>query len=347
MFHVLLDTCVWLKLAEDYRQTPLLQVVRGAIDLQRMKLILPRQVVDEFRRARPRVVKTAERSYASHFLEIRRAIDKVGGDKRKRNGALKYLADVQHKLPQLGRPVETTLDEVEALFAKAEIIEASEHVLVAAGRRALHRKAPCHTEKNSMGDAVILETYIEQAANRGAGRRYAFVTDNYTDFSVPNGNRKMPHPDFASHFSKIRSMYFTNLAECLRKVDGSFVSEVEWFAAHEEARGISDLMREHELLFDQVWYNRHKYHEWEIATGKVKVVTKAQYDKLVGKDRRNHNKIIVDQVWELGKAAAKRVEAKRGLDKLGPWTDFEWGMVNGKLSAVRWMLGDEWDMLDT
>jgi len=26
---------------------------------------------------------------------------------------------------------------------------------------------------------------------------------------------------------------------------------------------------------------------------------------------------------------------------------FEWGMINGKLSALRWVMGDEWDMLDT
>ncbi|MNR32650.1 hypothetical protein D3C85_1502550 [compost metagenome] len=29
------------------------------------------------------------------------------------------------------------------------------------------------------------------------------------------------------------------------------------------------------------------------------------------------------------------------------WSHFEWGTINGKLSAIRWMLGDEWDNLDT
>lgn len=33
------------------------------------------------------------------------------------------------------------------------------------------------------------------------------------------------------------------------------------------------------------------------------------------------------------------------MENLGPWSDFEWGMINDKLSAIRWMLGDEWDML--
>lgn len=347
MFAVMIDTCVWLKMAEDHRHTPLLQVVRGATALKKMQLMLPRIVLDEFRRARPRVIKAAERSSASHFQEVRRAIDKVGGDKRKQTSALKFLADVQHKLPQIGRPVETTLDEIEEILSKATIIEASDAVMLKAAGRALHRKAPCHQDKNSIADAIILETYLAESARKVAGMRFAFVTDNYTDFSLPNGNRKLPHPDFASSFSKIRSMYFTNLAECLRKVDLSFVSEVEWFAAHEETRGISDLLREHELLFDQVWYNRHKYHEWEIETGNVKIVTKAQYDTLIAKDRRKHSKIIIDSVWELGKAAARKVEAGRGKENLGPWTDFEWGMVNGKLSAIRWMLGDEWDMLDT
>jgi len=36
-----------------------------------------------------------------------------------------------------------------------------------------------------------------------------------------------------------------------------------------------------------------------------------------------------------------------GPGQLGPYTDFELGMLNGKLSALRWVLGADWDFLDT
>ena len=42
-----------------------------------------------------------------------------------------------------------------------------------------------------------------------------------------------------------------------------------------------------------------------------------------------------------------RTRKRLGKAKCGPNDDFEWGMINGKLSAIRWVLGDDWDMLDT
>ena len=54
-----------------------------------------------------------------------------------------------------------------------------------------------------------------------------------------------------------------------------------------------------------------------------------------------------ESVWDGAKRAAKDTERKLGRGNYGPWDDFEWGMINGKLSALRWALGEEWDMLDT
>jgi len=73
------------------------------------------------------------------------------------------------------------------------------------------------------------------------------------------------------------------------------------------------------------------------------VVTEEEWEK----HPKRHQKTTVDTVWEQALAAAKRTEDEVGLENLGPWDDFEWGMLNGKLSALRWVMGSEWDFLDT
>ena len=56
--------------------------------------------------------------------------------------------------------------------------------------------------------------------------------------------------------------------------------------------------------------------------------------------------------YQVALEAAERVKSRRAGQEprpdLGPIeSDFEWGMWNGKLSALRWVLGEEWDFLDT
>jgi hypothetical protein len=48
-------------------------------------------------------------------------------------------------------------------------------------------------------------------------------------------------------------------------------------------------------------------------------------------------------------AAMRAAEKKYGKRKIRNYyhDDFGWGMLNGKLSALRWVLGDDWDMLHT
>ena len=195
-----------------------------------------------------------------------------------------------------------------------------------------------------MADAVIIEMYAECShRNDSPGSRFAFVTHNKSDFSLERGNQKLPHADFAGFFTRIKSLYFINLAEALRRVEPSLVTdsmlEQSWTP---EPRGLTEILEAEDLLFNQVWYNRHWNLRSGVERGKIKVVEKETYPRPAGA-----RETIQRDVWEGALKSAKRVECRYGKKNLGPWDDFEWGMINGKLSALRWALGDEWDMLDT
>jgi hypothetical protein len=58
---------------------------------------------------------------------------------------------------------------------------------------------------------------------------------------------------------------------------------------------------------------------------------------------------IDPQIFEGMLRSMRAAEKNFGKRKLRSYyrNDFEWGMLNGKLSALRWVLGDEWDNLDT
>ena len=81
-------------------------------------------------------------------------------------------------------------------------------------------------------------------------------------------------------------------------------------------------------FFEKVWWNRHQNWLYDLTNGKEKL-TPGQKG-----------------IFLQARKAARRIEKKYGKKKLG-WDDFEWGMINGKLSALRWVLGDDWDNLDT
>jgi hypothetical protein len=176
------------------------------------------------------------------------------------------------------------------------------------------------------------------------GIRFAFVTHNKTDFSVELGNHKLPHPDLAGMFSPIKSLYFINLSEALRRVDPKhqtdYMLDLSWT---EEPRSRAEISEAGHLLWNQVWYNRHWNRRCRVEDGSIKIV-----DVETDADRKGSRERTVQRnIWEGALAAAKRVEEEFSKENLGPWTDFEWGMVNGKLSALNWVMGEEWDMLDT
>lgn len=94
----------------------------------------------------------------------------------------------------------------------------------------------------------------------------------------------------------------------------------------DEVRTLEEVLEAENMFFDKMWFDRHLSLEYRIEQGMEDVNP---------------------EIWQGAMESARKVIEKYGEENLGPYSDFEWGMLNGKLSALRWVLGDEWDMLDT
>lgn len=92
-------------------------------------------------------------------------------------------------------------------------------------------------------------------------------------------------------------------------------------------RSEEDILKAEQEFCDRVWYNRKLVMFENIRDGREEMPTEELMDAVT-------------------KSMRKCEEKYGGKDNL-VYDDFEWGMVNGKLSALRWVMGDEWDELYT
>lgn len=92
---------------------------------------------------------------------------------------------------------------------------------------------------------------------------------------------------------------------------------------------------------DKVWYNRcHLVMREEVKNGELKIVKK-------WKSEYSGKNFIAEKDWEKCLKVGKRVEKKYGKKNLNINSDFEWGMLNGRLETLRWVMGEDWGILDT
>jgi len=98
----------------------------------------------------------------------------------------------------------------------------------------------------------------------------------------------------------------------------------------DEQRSFLEIQEKMDEFFDRIWYDRKIVMFADIKEGLTEKLS--------------------PEMMRTIKKAMKCVEKKYGGKSavLNYYKDdYEWGMLNGKLSALRWVLGDEWDNLDT
>ncbi len=92
-------------------------------------------------------------------------------------------------------------------------------------------------------------------------------------------------------------------------------------------RKIKEIVKEENIATDKVWFDRHQ-------VGMQKLYLEEKDPEVIKCIKR-------------GIKVAKKMQKIYGKKNLGPYSKFEWGRLNGRLETLRWVLGDDWDNLNT
>jgi hypothetical protein len=307
-----------------------------------LTLVVPELIKEEFERNKDRVINSTKARFNSDLKVVKNLLKDLGGEHKR--DALDELNKIDASIPGLTQAASEMSDRVLEMMNAGIEYEISESVKTKAVQRALDKRAPFHLNKNSVADAVLIEAFNEfkegvlaQEAE-GDFTNFYFVTFNKNDFSLVNGDIRKPHDDFDDIFCG-RSFYFLEIVPAINEADEDAINDVELELQYdgEGTRQLNEMIDNIANLTETVWYNRHLNLIHKVECGEVQVVPK---------ESSEHGPHVVhEHILEGAKASAQKLrESGRLVDCKD---DFEWGMINGKLSALRWVLGDEWDMLDT
>lgn len=335
MHLIMLDTCVWLDMSSQKAELAMLTALEHLVEDGSIQILLPDLIRTEYERNKDKVVEATRKRLASEFRVVRGVVESFGGEGKE--AALEALNDVNHRLPILSEATHNTVQRVFKIFDMACEVTISDSAKIRAAERAILKKAPFHKHKNSVADAVLAEAFNEfRASHASEYETFRFVTHNVTDFS--GKDHRQPHDDFEDVFNDSTSLFFNSTSSAIEDLLDFEEFHYEYsFAWEDETRGLQEIMTAMDELFDKIWYNRHMNRMYHLKNGDIEVIPAGT--------NRYGNDVIHEDILGQAKVAAQRVRDK--YEDTGPWSDFEWGMLNGKLSALRWVLGDEWDMLDT
>jgi hypothetical protein len=171
-------------------------------------------------------------------------------------------------------------------------------------------QAPSPGPGHDIAKAVLLELYLGATALADLEEHpHALVTGTPAD----------PAPAFARSGS-VQVHGIEGLATVLRQHFGE-----TWPTGPAEPDGAAPLrppaqIREWEQeISDRIWYQQTVNHAYKISNARE-----------------------LADFMDAAKPAMQRMEAAYG-QSLGPYSDYEWGMLHGKLSALRWVMGAEKD----
>jgi hypothetical protein len=328
VLHLMVDTCVWLDLAKKRDGQKLIHAIDQVVSDGDLELLVPFVVIEEFERNRDRIEKSMTTSVADRFKALRGDLRDLSTDQHR--SAFDAIDALAHDMPLIGAMATRNFKDIVRLLHDGRIMEPDEFTERRVVHRGLQKRAPFHRAKNSTADALIIELYGVATRDADDNERYGFVTTNHGDFSVEKGDHRMAHPHLAEFFHGT-SHYFLGLDGLEQALSDHLGDEYEVVLEEsdfqEDPRTLAEILEAEQEYFDRVWYERsvRRTEAWEAGV----------------RDRWSNEESYRVSLAAQGRALARRPDLLPAAD------NFERGMWSGKLSALRWMLGSEWDFLDT
>jgi PIN domain len=330
VLHLLIDTSTWLDLAKRRDGRRLIRPLQSFVEDGHVELFVPQIILVEFERNRESVKRTMTSGLTERIKAFRKELTAYA-EMDYRDQELRLFDQWSYQVSLSAAMTTRNFEDIATLLAAGRRLEPTSDERDRVVARALAKTAPCHRQRNSVADALLIELYATAIGNAGPGDTYAFVTSNSEDFSTANGDKRQPHEDLADAFVPDQSTYWLGvegLEDCLRNEFGDYLDElIHEFDFPDDLRGLDEILAAEKEMFDKVWYERSVRHDRES-------IADSKQDEL-----ENHRRVAGP--------ARERIEKTYGAENLSPPDNFDIGMLNGKLSALRWVLGSEWDFLDT
>jgi hypothetical protein len=336
MLRLLIDTSVWLDMATRRDGQKWIVPLRVLVLQGKLELLVPSLVIEEFDRNRPRLEAAVTTSVLDRLRQLRRELREFAGSQSEHV----WLDETRQHIPLVNSMTPQNFREIAKILRNGKPLTPTGVHYSRAVQRGLDKKAPFTSDKNSVADALLIELYSSQLEQATSDDVCCFATSNHRLFSLPNGDHRQPHPDLGDIFSNPRSHYLyqvEGLHEMLLNHFGDeFLEEyeeIEFLINEQEPRTLAEIVEAEAEYFDKVAYVRFVVRADNECTQYPEDTQEERFNEMLASRADIESKYGHDELWKA----------------IGPGHDeaWEYGYISGKLAALRWVLGSEWDFLDT
>lgn len=210
---VILDTCVWISLAETPSLLPLVDVLKTAVSSGKYVLHVPASVRREFDRNRPEIEQRATKAFKGHMSSARTLKDLLPKNGADIDALIKAAEDV---ISARGAQTLETVREVDGLVTGAKQCAAGEKDYEEACSRCLDVKPPAHRRNRSaVGDCLLWLAVLRHLGQY----EVLFCSTNTNDFSGTRNDEL--HEALASEAKQAKNQltFFHDPSALMRHLD--------------------------------------------------------------------------------------------------------------------------------